>query len=125
LGDPLRPVLRRPAKPAGEEALNHLLNATQAHPRSTQQLAWENGTATGKEVTLETHRLRDRCGDEGASAGWCSDAVSRARLADLVADRKTHVPRLVRTDRSSRCLNSVTALALMRQKEQHSSKHGR
>lgn len=50
-------------KPAGEEALNHLLNATQAHPRSTQQLAWEswNETAAGKEVTLETViRAHDR-----------------------------------------------------------------
>jgi hypothetical protein len=42
-------------KPASEEALNHLLNATRAHPRSTQQLAWEswNETAAGRDVTLE------------------------------------------------------------------------
>jgi hypothetical protein len=42
-------------KPADEEALNFLLNATQAHPRSTQQLAWESwtGTQEGENVTLE------------------------------------------------------------------------
>jgi len=44
------------AKPAEEAALNHLLNATRAHPRSTQQLAWEcwAGTPPGHAVTLET-----------------------------------------------------------------------
>ncbi len=43
-------------KPAEEAALNHLLNATRAHPRSTQQLAWEcwTSTPTGQPVTLET-----------------------------------------------------------------------
>lgn len=43
-------------KPADEDALNHLLNATRAHPRSTQQLAWECWTSTlpGERVTLET-----------------------------------------------------------------------
>ena len=43
-------------KPAEEEALNFLLNATQAHPRSTQQLAWEcwTNTPAGQAVTLET-----------------------------------------------------------------------
>ena len=43
-------------KPADEEALNYLLNATQAHPRSTQQLAWEcwTTTAPGEAVTLDT-----------------------------------------------------------------------
>jgi hypothetical protein len=28
-------------KPAEEQALEHLLNLTRSHPRSTQQLAWE------------------------------------------------------------------------------------
>lgn len=44
------------SKPAEEPALNHLLNATQVHPRSTQQLAWEcwTRTAPGDRVTLET-----------------------------------------------------------------------
>jgi len=43
-------------KPAEEDALNHLLNATRVHPRSTQQLAWECWTSTpaGQPVTLET-----------------------------------------------------------------------
>lgn len=33
-------------KPADEDALNYLLSATNAHPRSTQQLAWECWAAT-------------------------------------------------------------------------------
>jgi molybdopterin-guanine dinucleotide biosynthesis protein len=43
-------------KPADEDALTYLLNATAAHPRSTQQVAWEcwMSTAPGKRVTLET-----------------------------------------------------------------------
>jgi hypothetical protein len=42
-------------KPADEDALNYLLSATNAHPRSTQQLAWEcwNQTAAGAVVTLD------------------------------------------------------------------------
>jgi energy-coupling factor transporter ATP-binding protein EcfA2 len=50
-------------KPADEDALNHLLNATRTHPRSTQQLAWESWTSTqtGKAVTLDTViRAHDR-----------------------------------------------------------------
>jgi hypothetical protein len=41
-------------KPADEDALSYLLNATQAHPRSTQQLAWEcwMNTSAGEPVTL-------------------------------------------------------------------------
>lgn len=43
-------------KPAEEQALEHLLNLTRAHPRSTQQLAWEAwaDTPAGGSVTLET-----------------------------------------------------------------------
>ncbi|MGI9184763.1 MAG: hypothetical protein ACR2GZ_07335 [Solirubrobacteraceae bacterium] len=43
-------------KPADDAALNHLLNATRAHPRSTQQLAWECwvNTPAGKPVGLAT-----------------------------------------------------------------------
>lgn len=43
-------------KPVDEDALNHLLNATRAHPRSTQQLAWECWTSTPARgrVTLDT-----------------------------------------------------------------------
>ncbi len=42
-------------KPAEEQALEHLLNLARAHPRSTQQLAWEawNDTPAGKPTTLE------------------------------------------------------------------------
>jgi hypothetical protein len=50
-------------KPAEEEALSFLLAATRAHPRSTQQLAWEcwQDTAAGDPVTLETvSRAHDR-----------------------------------------------------------------
>jgi hypothetical protein len=43
-------------KPADEDALRYLLNATQAHPRSTQQLAWECWwhTASGETASLDT-----------------------------------------------------------------------
>jgi hypothetical protein len=43
-------------KPADEGALGRLLNLTRAHPRSTQQLAWECwvDTAVGEPVTLQT-----------------------------------------------------------------------
>ncbi len=50
-------------KPAEESGLNHLLNATRAHPRSTQQLAWEcwASTPAGQPVTLKTvMRAHDR-----------------------------------------------------------------
>ena len=42
-------------KPADEDALNYLLNATNAHPRSTQQLGWEcwNQTSAGNSMTLD------------------------------------------------------------------------
>jgi AAA domain len=43
-------------RPAEDQALEHLLNATRSHPRSTQQLAWEcwNATPVGSPLTLET-----------------------------------------------------------------------
>jgi hypothetical protein len=43
-------------KPADDDALDYLLSATGAHPRSTQQLAWAswNETPAGKRLTLET-----------------------------------------------------------------------
>jgi hypothetical protein len=50
-------------KPADEDALTYLLSATRAHPRSTQQLAWEcwMHTDPGERVTLETAiRAHDR-----------------------------------------------------------------
>jgi hypothetical protein len=87
-------------KPAQEQALEHLLNATGAHPRSTQQLAWEcwGDTAPGQEVSLDTVvRAHDRLvqtiersefaavlnvlinGDEGE--------VNEVRALQLLADR--------------------------------------
>jgi energy-coupling factor transporter ATP-binding protein EcfA2 len=50
-------------KPADEPGLEHLLNATSSHPRSTQQLAWEcwADTPAGQPVTLDTVvRAHDR-----------------------------------------------------------------
>jgi hypothetical protein len=43
-------------RPADEDALGYLLSAAGAHPRSTQQLAWECWAATpaGRPMTLET-----------------------------------------------------------------------
>lgn len=43
-------------RPADEDALNYLLNATDGHPRSTQQLAWESwiDTPAKDRVTLGT-----------------------------------------------------------------------
>jgi hypothetical protein len=42
-------------KPADEDALDHLIGLTGAHPRRTQQLAWEawNDVGAGKSVALE------------------------------------------------------------------------
>jgi len=87
-------------KPADEQALEHLLNLTRAHPRSTQQLAWEvwSDTPAGRPVTLEAViRAHDRLvqtiersefasvlnvlvsGDEGE--------VNEVRALQLLADR--------------------------------------
>jgi hypothetical protein len=87
-------------KPADDDALNHLVNATRAHPRSTQQLAWECWTNTppGQPVTLETvieahdrlvHKIERSefasvlnvlmSGDEGE--------VNEVRALQLLADR--------------------------------------
>jgi energy-coupling factor transporter ATP-binding protein EcfA2 len=43
-------------RPADEDALDYLLNATGAHPRGAQQLAWEcwATTPSGRRVTLQT-----------------------------------------------------------------------
>jgi hypothetical protein len=87
-------------KPAAEAALDHLLNLTDAHPRRTQQLAWEcwKDTGTGLPVSVETviashdrlvqtiersefasmlHLLQ--CGDDGE--------VNEARALQMLADR--------------------------------------
>ena len=87
-------------KPADEDALEYLLNATGAHPRSTQQLAWECWLATpaGGRMMLDTViRAHDRLvqsiersefaavlnvlmgGDEGE--------INEVRALQLVADR--------------------------------------
>lgn len=87
-------------KPAEEQALEHLLNLTRAHPRSTQQLAWQvwSETSVGHPVTLEAViRAHDRLvqtiersefasvlnvlvsGDEGE--------VNEVRALQLLADR--------------------------------------
>lgn len=87
-------------KPADEAALEYLLNATRAHPRSTQQVAWESwvNTAPGDPVTLATaiaahdHLVRTiersefaailnvlMSGDEGE--------VNEVRALQLLADR--------------------------------------
>jgi hypothetical protein len=87
-------------KPGDEQALEHLLNLTRAHPRSTQQLAWEvwSDTPAGRPVTLEAViRAHDRLvrtiersefasvlnvlisGDEGE--------VNEVRALQLLADR--------------------------------------
>jgi hypothetical protein len=43
-------------RPADEDALDYLLSATNVHPRSTQQLAWECwvDTGSGQRISLET-----------------------------------------------------------------------
>ncbi|MDQ5831991.1 MAG: ATP-binding protein [Actinomycetota bacterium] len=87
-------------KPAEEQGLEHLLNLTRSHPRSTQQLAWETWTDTpvGGPAALETvMRAHDRLvqsiersefasvlnvlvsGDEGE--------VNEVRALQLLADR--------------------------------------
>jgi hypothetical protein len=87
-------------KPADEDALEYLLNATSAHPRSTQQLAWECWIDTPPDgrLTLETvMRAHDRLvqsiersefaavlnvlmgGDEGE--------INEVRALQLLADR--------------------------------------
>ncbi len=87
-------------KPADEDALEHLLNATRVHPRSTQQLAWEcwAATAPGERVTLETvSRAHDRLvqtieRSEFASAlnvlmSGDEAEINEVRALQLLADR--------------------------------------
>jgi AAA domain len=87
-------------KPADEQALDYVLNATGSHPRSTQQLAWEAwaDTPAGRPTTLDTViRAHDRLvqtiersefasvlnvlmnGDEGE--------INEVRALQLLADR--------------------------------------
>jgi hypothetical protein len=46
-------------KPADEDALNHLLNATRVHPRSTQQLAWECWASTPARARMTLAKVID------------------------------------------------------------------
>jgi hypothetical protein len=87
-------------KPADDDALEYLLNATRAHPRSTQQLAWEGwvDSAAGERLTLDAvMRAHERlvqaiersefaavlnvlmAGDDGE--------INEVRALQLVADR--------------------------------------
>jgi hypothetical protein len=87
-------------KPADEDALNHLLNATRTHPRSTQQLAWEcwQDTAGGEGVTLDTViRAHDRLVQTIERSEFASvlnvlmsgddGEVNEVRALQLLADR--------------------------------------
>jgi hypothetical protein len=105
-------------KPADEDALNYLLGATRAHPRSTQQLAWEcwMTTPAGEPVTLDTViRSHDRLvqtiersefsavlnvlmnGDEAEF----NEVRALALLADLGGDNVTSRPAAMRYGFSS------------------------
>ena len=87
-------------KPADEEALNYLLNATREHPRSTQQLAWESwvDTPAGAPVTLEiVIRAHDRLVQTIERSEFASvlnvlmngdeSEVNEVRALQLLADR--------------------------------------
>jgi hypothetical protein len=87
-------------RPADEDALQYLLNATQVHPRSTQQLAWECWSTTGADqpVTLEAvMRAHDRLAQaiersEFASVlnvlmGGDDGEINEVRALQLLADR--------------------------------------
>jgi hypothetical protein len=87
-------------KPADEDALSHLLNATRAHPRGTQQLAWESwqDTRVGERVDLETViRAHDRLvqtieRSEFASVlnvlmGGDEAEINEVRALQMLADR--------------------------------------
>jgi hypothetical protein len=87
-------------KPAEDQALEHLLNLTRSHPRSTQQLAWETwaNTPAGEPVTLEAViRAHDRLvqtieRSEFASilnvlASGDDGEVNEVRALQLLADR--------------------------------------
>jgi AAA domain len=87
-------------KPANEDALQYLLNATRAHPRSTQQLAWEcwSDTPPRQSVTLEiAMRAHDRLvqtieRSEFAAVlnvlmGGDDGEINEVRALQLLADR--------------------------------------
>jgi hypothetical protein len=87
-------------KPADEQALAHLLNLTDAHPRSTQQLAWEvwSDTPAGRPVTLDSViRAHDRLVQTIERSEFASvlnvlisgddGEVNEVRALQLLADR--------------------------------------
>ncbi len=87
-------------RPADEDALEYLLSATGAHPRSTQQLAWEcwQTTAVGARVTLGSviaahERLVQSIERSEFAAvlnvlmGGDESEINEVRALQLVADR--------------------------------------
>lgn len=87
-------------KPAEEQALEHLLNLTHCHPRSTQQLAWETwmDVEAGQPVTPEAViRAHDRLVQTIERSEFASvlnvlinggqAEVNEVRALQLVADR--------------------------------------
>jgi hypothetical protein len=87
-------------KPADEQALEYLLDATASHPRSTQQLAWEAwaGTRAGGPVTLDAvMRAHDRLVQTIERSEFASvlnvlmngddGEVNEVRALQLLADR--------------------------------------
>jgi hypothetical protein len=87
-------------KAADEDALAYLMSATRAHPRSTQQLAWEcwARTPSGQPVTLETvidahdHLVQSIERSEFASVlnvlvSGDEGEVNEVRALQLLADR--------------------------------------
>jgi hypothetical protein len=101
-------------KPADDQAVEHLLSLTRAHPRSTQQLAWHAWTDTParERVTLETvirshHQLVQTIersefaamlnvlmsGDEGEMMSGDEGEINEVRAPQLLADRGGRIDR--------------------------------
>ena len=93
-------------KPADEDALNYLLNATRAHPRSTQQLAWECWADT---PAGQRGDARDR--DRRARPARADDRALRVRVGAERPDER----RRGRGQRGSR----AAAARRSRRRERH------
>jgi hypothetical protein len=87
-------------KPADDEALNYLLNATRAHPRSTQQLAWQcwadtpTGQPVGLAIAIDAHDKLVRTIERSEFASVLNtlmsgdeSEVNEVRGLQLLADR--------------------------------------
>jgi hypothetical protein len=87
-------------KPADDEALTYLLNATRAHPRSTQQLAWQcwadtpSGHPVKLEIATDAHDKLVRTIERSEFASVLNtlmsgeeSAVNEVRALQLLADR--------------------------------------